>query len=78
VETIEKIIRIASCDREAIQDGLADDVIDFVRGIRDDFDHEIHYMDGPSFLIEMKFNEDISRLAVLIKLVFGGVEVALV
>ena len=73
----ENIIKIASTDSELVASGLADDVIDFVTAIREDFEVEVHYLHGPSFLIEMTFQENVSRLAVLIKLVFGSVEVEL-
>ena len=80
-------IRVASSDREAVESGLADDLIDFVRGLahtitpHGDFSHEVHYLHGPAVMVEFSFGtaepKDVSRLAVLIKLVFGGVEVAL-
>lgn len=77
MQITENTIRVATSDAQMIHAGVADDVIDFVKTIREDFTHEVHYL-GPSVLVEMVFQEDVSKLAVLIKLVFGGVEVALV
>jgi hypothetical protein len=75
---MQNIIRVATDDREAVEAGIADDLVEFVQKQREDFDHEIHYLHGPSVLVEFTFDEDVSKLAVLIKLVFGGfVEVAL-
>ena len=78
MKNTKTVIRIASSDAEIVHSGVADDVVDFVKGMREDFTHEIHYMTGPSFLVEMEFKGDESKLAVLIKLVFGGLEVAVV
>jgi hypothetical protein len=77
-----KIMRVASGDRDIVEDGLADDLIDFVRQQRDDFTHEVHYLYGPSVMVEFTFSggtqPELTRLAVLLRLVFGGIEVALV
>lgn len=73
---MQNVIKIASSSNDDVLSGMADNVIEFVTDMRTDFETEIHYF-GTSFLLEMKFAEDVSKLAIVLKLVFSGLEVEL-